>query len=143
MTDVIDMRALARRLVDAARMDPEVRHTLGELRGLFGESDAPPCEKVEDCAKRLNLHPSTIYRAVDAGELECVEVGDTIRIPITATRPRRRKRAPSATTRNDQLSRAELRLLGRHGDERHLGGDQHDRHGLGDRQRDGNGRRQS
>lgn len=146
---MIDVRSLVRALVDAARTDPEVQSALGELREMFGASDGTRCERVEDCAKRLSVHPDTIRRAVDAGELEFVQVGNTIRIPITATLPRRRKRTNSTSGASEQLARAEQRLLGRqrnaqdrgdqHGGDRHLG---HDRH-VGRQRQDGNAKRRS
>lgn len=40
--------------------------------------------RVKDVAARFDVSPSTIYRAIEAGELEAVRIGGTVRIAVAA-----------------------------------------------------------
>jgi excisionase family DNA binding protein len=49
-------------------------------------SPLPTSATREQVAAALNVHPSTIDRAMARGELSCVHVGRAVRIPRTAVR---------------------------------------------------------
>lgn len=38
--------------------------------------------KVSEVAKRLQIHPQTLYRAIAEGRLEHYRIGKTIRLPM-------------------------------------------------------------
>ncbi|WP_018684745.1 helix-turn-helix domain-containing protein [Actinokineospora enzanensis] len=50
------------------------------------DQGTPQYYRVKAVAKMLDVHSSTIYRAVDSGELDALKIGRSVRIPADAVK---------------------------------------------------------